>query len=176
MTYKECLIEQYTELAKISNSIFVGYNTKKGRGAGIFKNIPEDQLYETPVAENLMTGVAIGLSIEGYTPILYFERFNFILNALDSIVNHLDKFENLSYGEYKPKIIIRAVIGGKTTPFYTGSTHTQDFTEAIQHMVGFNVYKLPLDEQEIKLMFNNAKKAPRSTLLIEEKDLYEIQL
>lgn len=176
MTYKECLIEQYTELAKDPKAIFVGYNVKKGKGAGIYKNILENQLYETPVAENLMTGIAIGLSIEGYKPILYFERFNFILNALDAIVNHLDKFENLSYREYKPKVIIRAVIGGIKTPFYTGSTHTQDFYEAIRRMVNFSVYKLPLDVEEIKLMFENARRAPWSTLIVEEKDLYETVL
>jgi pyruvate dehydrogenase E1 component beta subunit len=176
MTYKECLIEQYTRLGNIPNSIFVGYNVKKGYGAGIFKNIPEEKLYEMPVAENLMAGVSIGLSIEGYMPILYFERFNFVLNALDSIVNHLDKFSKLSYGEYSPKVIIRVVIGGKNSPFYTGSTHTQDFYKAMQNMVNFSVYKLPTDAQEITTMFDNAIKAPWSTMIIEEKDLYDITL
>lgn len=173
MTYKECLIQGYEELAKDPKSIFVGYNVKVGKGAGIYKNIPEEKLFETPVAENLMTGIAIGLSIEGYKPILYFERFNFILNALDAIANHLDKFDNLSYGEYKPKVIIRAVIGGINTPFYIGSTHTQDFTEAIKRMVNFNVVKVPINAEVIKNIFTMAIYNDNSTLIIEEKDLYE---
>jgi pyruvate dehydrogenase E1 component beta subunit len=173
MTYKECLMQGYEELAKDPKSIFVGYNVKIGKGAGIYKNIPEDKLFETPVAENLMAGVAIGLSIEGYKPILYFERFNFILNALDAVVNHLDKFDNLSYGEYKPKVIIRAVIGGKNTPFYTGSTHTQDFTEALKHIVHFPVHKLPLNQMIIKNIFEVAYMSTESILIIEEKDLYD---
>jgi len=176
MTYKECIMRGYEELAKNPKSIFVGYNVKIGKGGGIFLNIPENKLFETPVAENLMTGIAIGLSIEGYLPILYFERFNFILNALDAIVNHLDKFESLSYGEYKPKVIIRAVIGGKNAPFYTGSTHTQDFTTAIRKMVNFNIIRLPLQELVISRMFEEAKISNKSVLIVEEKDLYDIIL
>jgi pyruvate/2-oxoglutarate/acetoin dehydrogenase E1 component len=176
MTYKECIMRGYESLSQDPKSIFVGYNVKVGRGGGMYKNIPEDKLFETPVAENLMTGIAIGLSIDGYNPILYFERFNFILNALDAIVNHLDKFESLSYGQYKPKVIMRAVIGGITTPFYTGSTHTQDFTKAIKEMVSFQVFKLSIYEKDINAVFDYASFSPKSILIIEEKDLYEKQL
>lgn len=170
--YKDAIKAELEKLAEYTPTIFVGYNVKKGRAGGMLVNVSEDKLFETPVAENLMSGIAIGLSLEGYLPILYFERFNFILNALDAIVHHLDKFEDLSYGEYKPKVIIRAVIGGVETPFYTGSTHTQDFTEAIKKMVTFNVVKLKPDYEFIKKTYEDAFNSDKSTLIIEEKDLY----
>ena len=174
--YKDVIRIEMEKLAKNPKTIFIGYNVKKGRAGGMLINVLEKQIFETPVAENLMAGIAIGLSIEGYLPILYFERFNFILNALDAIVNHLDKFEDLSYGEYKPKIIIRAVIGSIKTPFLTGSTHTQDFTEAIKKMVTFDVVKLPLNIKDIKKIYEDAYLSKKSTLIVEEKDLYNIQL
>jgi pyruvate/2-oxoglutarate/acetoin dehydrogenase E1 component len=170
--YKDAIRFEMEDLAKNPKTLFVGYNVKNGRAGGMLINVLDDQIIETPVAENLMAGIAIGLSIEGYLPILYFERFNFILNALDAIVNHLDKFEDLSHGEYKPKLIIRAVIGSIKTPFLTGSTHTQDFTEAMKHMVNFNVVKLPINYEGIKSIYANAKKSDKSTLIVEEKDLY----
>lgn len=174
--YKDAIRISMENLAKDPSTIFIGYNVKNGRAGGMLVNIPENQLFETPVAENLMAGIAIGLSIEGYKPVLYFERFNFILNALDAIVNHLDKFDNLSEGEYKPKVIIRVVIGGKTTPFLTGSTHTQDFTEAIKKMVDFDVIKLPLNVNDIINIYDNAQLSEKSLLIVEEKDLYNINV
>jgi len=176
MTYKESIIIATDKLAANPKTIFIGYNVVKGRANGTFKNVPEKQLYETPVAENLMAGIAIGLSLEDYLPVLYFERFNFILNALDSIVNHLDKFNDLSHGEYSPKVIIKAVVGGTKTPFFTGSTHTQDFTEAISKMVNFDVIKLPLNANKIAEIYKNAAESHKSTLIIEEVDLYNKEL
>jgi len=170
--YKDAIRIEMENLAKVPNSIFVGYNVRNGRAGGMLVNIPEEKIFETPVAENLMTGITIGLSIEGYLPILYFERFNFILNALDAIVHHLDKFKKLSHNEYAPKVIIRAVIGGAITPFLTGSTHTQDFAEAIRHMVNFPVIKLSTNYKEIKKIYSEAYTSDKSTLIIEEKDLY----
>lgn len=174
--YKDAIRLEMEKLAENPKTIFVGYNVKKGRAGGMLTNVPKNQIFETPVAENLMAGIAIGLSIEGYFPILYFERFNFILNALDAIVNHLDKIDDMSYGEFKPKVIIRAVIGAKTTPFLTGITHTQDFTEAIKKMVNFDVIKLPLNYNDIHLIYKNATLSEKSTLIVEEKDLYNINI
>jgi hypothetical protein len=178
LKYKDAIRLEMEKLAKDPKVVFMGYNVKYGSKAnGTLINVPDEQLIETPVAENLMLSSAIGMSMEGFLPVVYFERFNFILNALDSIVNHLDKIEGLSHGEFKPKLIIRAVIGGSKQPFFTGITHTQDFTEALKNLVDFDVVKLPVgtieDYQEIKRIFVRALESNKSTLIIEEKDEYE---
>jgi pyruvate/2-oxoglutarate/acetoin dehydrogenase E1 component len=108
---------------------FVGYGVRiGGRAQGTLKNVPDSQLIEMPVAENLMVGFAIGLALKGLKPVVFIERFDFILNALDAIVNHLDKIETISRGEFKPAMILRIVVGNKSKPLFTGETHTQDFT------------------------------------------------
>ena len=48
-------------------------------------------------------GIAIGLSMSGYIPICIFPRFNFLLSAINQIVNHLDKIKDYSDGEFNPK-------------------------------------------------------------------------
>ncbi len=180
ISYKEGIRLSMEMIAKEnSNAIFLGYNVKHGsKGDGAYVNIPEHQLFETPVAENLMMGIAIGLSLEGYLPIVYYERFDFILNALDAIVNHLDKIEKMSKGEFKPKVIIRAMIGGKKKPFFTGLTHIQDFTEAIRKMVNFQVWKIGenwknYDPRFTIELYKKALKINKSVLIIEEKDKYD---
>ena len=66
---------------------------------GTLKDVPDDQKIETPVAENLMVGLAIGMSFEGFKPVVYFERHDFMLVAADAISNHIDKIERISHGE-----------------------------------------------------------------------------
>lgn len=173
ITYKKAIDKSMELIGEDPDSIFIGYNVRYGSmGAGSFKNIPKHKLIETPVAENLMLSMAIGMSIEGFKPIVYYERFDFILNALDAMVNHLDKIESISKGEFKPKVIIRVVVGGKLTPFFTGPTHTQDFTSAITKMVNFPVVKLPDDPLKIEHLYEVAYQSDKSYLIIEEKDKY----
>ena len=69
-----------------------------------------------------MTGLTIGISFEDFLPVLYFERHDFMMVAADSIINHIDKIERISHGEFKPRIIIRAVTAD-AGPFYSGITH-----------------------------------------------------
>lgn len=165
------------ELSKQLNVIHVGYGLKYGgRAAGSLKNVPDNQIIETPVAENLMLGLAIGLSLTGKLPIVYYERFDFIMNAMDALVNHLDKIEKISYKEFKPKVIIRCVVGGKKSPFFTGVTHTQDFTNSLKNLLtNVNVVKL-VTPSMILPSFKEALLSEKSTIIVEEKDLYSVTI
>jgi pyruvate dehydrogenase E1 component beta subunit len=174
MLYKEALKFSMNSLAEVDKTLFIGYNTRFGRANGTLVDVPESQLIETPVAENLMMGMAIGLSLRGYNPVVYFERFDFILNAMDSIVNHLDKINELSNGQYHPKVIIRCVIGGKKNPLFTTPTHTQDFTKSISQMVNFPVVKLE-DFTDVIHWYHQAKYSKESMMLVEERDLYNVE-
>jgi pyruvate/2-oxoglutarate/acetoin dehydrogenase E1 component len=146
MTYKEELTAAMDALAADKRTRFIGYGVRYGgKAMGTLKNVPESQLIETPVAENLMVGLAIGMALAGLRPIVFIERFDFILNAADAIVNHLDKIERMSAAEFFPAVILRVVVGNKEKPLYTGETHTQDFTEAFRRMLKMPVISTPAD-------------------------------
>ena len=172
MLYKDALRSSMNELAKQEKTVFIGYNTKFTRANSTLIDIPENQLIETPVAENLMMGMAIGMSIRGYKPVVYIERFDFILNALDSIINHLDKIDSISNKEYSPKVIIRIVVGKKKEPLYSCITHTQDFTHPLSKMVSFPVIKLG-NSGTILHYYKRASEWKTSMILIEERDFYD---
>ncbi|MEK6913859.1 MAG: radical SAM protein [Nanoarchaeota archaeon] len=174
MKYKEAIKTSMEALAKEENTIFLGYNICFGTKAyGTLTDVPREKMIETPLAENLMAGLAIGLSLEGYFPVLFFERHDFMLIALDAIVNHLDKMEKLSHGEYKAPMIIRAVVGG-TKPLYPGIQHTQDFTEAFKKMINFPIYE-PKNSEEVIEAYKKAKESGKPAMIIERKDLYETE-
>jgi pyruvate dehydrogenase E1 component alpha subunit len=168
-SYKDAINIAMTELGQ-AGAVFIGYNVLKGDAMGTLKNVPAEQKLETPVAENLMAGLAIGMSFEGFIPVVYFERHDFMLGAMDAIVNHIDKIERISHGEYKVPVIIRA-IAADAGPFYSGITHSQDFTELLKSSVDFPVYD-PVDGEEVLTAFRSALASKRPAIIIERKSRY----
>lgn len=173
MNYKTEIQNAMTEISKDPKVMHIGYGVKVGgNAAGSLKFVSDSQKLETPVAENLMLGLAIGMSLEGFIPVVYYERFDFIMNAMDALVNHLDKIQKISKSEYNPKVIIRCVVGGKKSPFFTGVTHTQDFYIPLKQMLtNIDVVKIG-SVDSIKNIFMEALSSEKSTIIIEEKDRY----
>jgi pyruvate dehydrogenase E1 component alpha subunit len=168
-SYKDAVNIAMKELGDLG-AIFIGYNVARGDAMGTLKEVPADQKVETPVAENLMAGLAIGISFEGFLPVVYFERHDFMLVAMDAIVNHIDKIERISHGEYKVPVIIRAVTAD-AGPFYSGITHSQDFTNLLKTAVSFPVSD-PQNGREILGAFRDAVASERPAIIVERKSLY----
>lgn len=172
-SYKDQLTAANTELAADPRTIFLGYGITKSHALGTLKNVSPAQLLEMPVAENLMVGAALGLSLAGRLPVVYIERCDFLLNALDAIVNHLNAIPITSRGEFRPAVILRIVVGNREKPLFTGHTHTQDFSEALRSMVDFPIWTLHTAER-VSSFYGYARReqlAGTSTALFEYKDL-----
>ena len=79
-------------------------------------------------------GMSIGMALNGFVPITCYPRFDFLICAMNQIVNHLDKIRVMSRNEIKPKVIIRTSIGPKK-PLDGGPQHTQDYTSIFKKML-----------------------------------------
>lgn len=167
-SYKKTIEDAMNNIAE-NNGIFIGYNVKNGNAMGSLKNVPDSQKIETPVAENLMVGLAIGMSFEGYRPVVYFERHDFMLVAMDAIGNHLNHIERMSHGEYKCPVILKTVVAD-SGPFYSGPTHSQDFTTTIRELVNFAVFD-PENNEDIARAYSWANNSSRPTMIVERKSL-----
>ncbi len=135
--------------------------------------VAPEKLIELPVAEEMQMGMCNGLALTGYVPVSIYPRWNFLLLAVNQIVNHLDKLPVISCGGYRPKVIIRTGIGS-VRPLNPQHQHTGDFTEAFQQMCE-TIEVIRLDEPE--QVFPAYKKAleredGRSTLIVEVMDHY----
>jgi pyruvate/2-oxoglutarate/acetoin dehydrogenase E1 component len=123
-----------------------------------------------PVAENLLLGSAIGMALTGLKPVVFIERMDFLMNCMDALVNHLDKINEISLGEFNPKVIIRCIVGNKKKPLYTGATHTQDFSAALKEMLQWiAVYEVK--EDYVESSYQIATRRSGSSILVEYKDL-----
>lgn len=152
---------------------FYGYGMRKGGAMGTLAGVKPEQIVETPVAENLMVGLAIGAALTGLRPVVYFERADFLLCGADAIVNHLDKLAVMSRGEFKPGVIIRVTVGNQAKPLFTGATHVQDFSDAFRSMVRMPVCNLIHDSQteDVYWSAHEAMTRGESTTIFEYKDL-----
>jgi pyruvate/2-oxoglutarate/acetoin dehydrogenase E1 component len=174
MTYKESLTAAMSALAADPLTRFVGYGMAKGGALGTLRHVPREQIVETPVAENLLLGVATGLSLAGLRPVAYIERMDFLLNALDCLVNHLDKAANLSRGEFTPAVIVRITVGNHTKPLFTGPPHVQDFSLALRWMLKETPVIQLEAADDIAGIYAAAREQQlrgESTVLVEYKDL-----
>ena len=178
MKYKEELIKSMEWLAKKNNTLFIGQSVSYS-GNAIFNtlsSIPNSKKLEMPVCEEMQMGMSIGLSLEGFTPISCFPRFDFLLLAVNQLVNHLDKFSVMTNYKYNPNVIIRTAIGSKK-PLNGGVQHTQNYTKIFEKfLTNINVVLL----NETSEIFPSFKKAynsldKRSSLIIEWGDYYNIK-
>ncbi len=162
-------------LSEDSKSVFIGQAVEVP-GTAMFntlKNIDKNKLIELPVAEEMQMGITVGLALNGNIPISIFPRWNFLLYAINQLVNHLDKVNIMSNNGFKAKAIIRTGIGSQR-PLHPQYQHIGDFTEAIKKMcTTIDVIKLNEPED----IFPSYKKAliredGKSTLLVEYGDYY----
>jgi len=163
-------------LAEDRQTIFLGQGVGTIGGTSMtdtFKNVPEHQRLEFPVAEDLQMGTATGLSLMGFVPVCVFPRWNFVMVAMNSLVNHLDRLSLYSDGGYKPKVIIR-VGAPHTHPLDAGPQHGDDFTVPIRMMLKtINVVTLDTPGS-IMRGYEEAYRSSRSTILVEYTKNYGV--
>lgn len=173
MRYKEELIKSMKWLGEKENTLFLGQATACSGHAisGTLTEVPEDKLIELPVMEEVQMGMCAGLSLEGYVPVSIYPRFNFMMLAVNQLINHIDKMKHMSKGKLIPKVIVRVAVGARK-PLDGGLQHTQDFTEAIKSMVTDTEVVELIEPEQIYPAFKDAYKRDGSTILIEWGDFY----
>lgn len=141
-------------------------------GNAIFKtlvSVPAEKKLELPVAEDMQLGLSIGLSLNGITPISIFPRMDFLMCAMNQLVNHLDKIEEM--GAFSPTVLVRVAVGS-TKPLYPGPQHCGDYTAMLKYALK-NVKIYPLyDPSEILETYKKVYEEDRSAVMIEYQDLY----
>jgi len=177
ISYKEEL-QRATNLLGENGYLFFGQNMRFG-GTSMYhmiKHLPEAQRIEIPVFEDIQMGMSIGLALNGIKVCSVFPRMDFIILAINQIVNHADRVRLMSDGQFKLKgLIIRTAIGS-VSPLMPGEQHSGDYCDGIQQMCKeIKVIKLKKAEQ-IYSAYENAINSDIPTILVEIPDLYNSEL
>ena len=136
-------------------------------------DVPRDRLIELPVAEEMQMGMTTGMALTGLIPVSIFPRWNFLLCAINQLVNHLDKVQAMSNGGFPSKAIIRTGIGSER-PLHPQHQHIGDFTEAIRSMCTTIVVVRLEEPSDIFSAYQEAllRSDGKSTILVEYGDYY----
>jgi pyruvate/2-oxoglutarate/acetoin dehydrogenase E1 component len=175
MKYKEEIDRSMDWLSTKPNTLFMGQAIGFSGHAisNTMKNVPQDKRVELPVFEEIQLGIATGMALEGWVPVTCYPRFDFFILSLNQLVNHLDKMQDMSNGDMRPKVIIRVAVGSKI-PFSAGPQHTQNHTDAIRKMLTeIEVVEIK-EPEEIFEAFKKAyeREDGKSTLIIEYSEFY----
>src|SRR3990167_5803048 len=177
LNYKEELQKATDMLAK-NGYIFMGQNMRFG-GTSMYhmvKHLPENQRIELPVLEEMQMGMSIGMTLEGLKICSIYPRMDFLILAVNQIVNHADKIRLMSDRQFKLKgLIIRTAVGS-TKPLFSGEQHSGDYCEALSLMCkDILVVKLTRAE-DIVPIYKMAMNSETPTIIVEVPDLYNEDL
>ena len=103
---------------------------------GLLDKFGPDRVRDTPLAESMIAGLAIGMAIEGLKPVAEFQFMGFIYPALDQIINHAARIRNRTRGKMHCPVVFRTPYGcGIRAP-----EHHSESTEALfAHIPGLRV-------------------------------------
>ena len=102
----------------------------------LHKEYGEDRVFDTPLSENALTGVAIGAALSGMRPVYMHNRPDFLLLAMDQIVNHASKWNYMFGGHISIPMVIWAAVG---RGWGGAAQHTQTLQGLFTHVPGLRL-------------------------------------
>ena len=103
---------------------------------GLHKKYGEDRVFDTPLSENALTGVVTGAALTGMRPVYMHNRPDFLLLAMDQIVNHASKWSYMFGGCIHVPIVMWAAVG---RGWGGAAQHTQALQALFMHVPGLRL-------------------------------------
>lgn len=115
ISYLQALNEAMAEEMRRDSTVFIlGEDVRIGafgQTSGLAKEFGPERVINTPIAENAITGVAMGAAMFGMRPILELMFCDFAMLAMDEICNQLGQWRYVSGGQYHIPVTIRTAVG-----------------------------------------------------------------
>jgi pyruvate dehydrogenase E1 component beta subunit len=101
----EYLLENYPEVFVIGQGLWSPWYVGNSM-TDLDKKFGIERVIDTPVSESACTGAAVGASLAGMKPIVVHPRMDFMLYAMDAIVNQAAKWSHMLGGQAHPGVSI----------------------------------------------------------------------
>lgn len=139
--------------------------------AGLLKEFGEKRVIDTPIAEEVIVGVGIGAAMLGLRPVAEIMTINFVLVAMDQVVNHAAKIRYMFGGEVGVPLVIRTPGGGGQQ---LTAQHSQSLEVMFAHVPGLKVVA-PSSPRDAKGMLKAAIRDDNPIMFIENISLYNVR-
>ncbi|WP_206542612.1 alpha-ketoacid dehydrogenase subunit beta [Leucobacter chromiiresistens] len=135
---------------------------------GLTERFGESRCFDTPLAESGIVGTAVGMAMNGMTPVVEMQFDAFALPAFEQVVSHVAKLGNRTRGDLRMPLVIRIPYGGGIG----GVEHHCDSSEAYYaHTPGLTVVS-PSTPQDAYSLLRAAIASPDPVIFMEPKKLY----
>lgn len=163
------------ELSNDPNVVLFGEDVGKNGGVfratvGLQAKHGEMRVIDTPLAENMIAGLAVGLSTQGIKAIAEFQFMGFIYAAIDQLISHASRMRNRTRGKLTCPLVLRAPYGGGIH----APEHHSESTEAIfAHIPGIRVV-IPSTPATAYGLLLAAIRDPDPVVFLEPKRIYRL--
>ena len=130
-----------------------------------------DRVMDMPLSENGVTGVCIGAAVTGMRPIMVHQRMDFVLLAIDELVNNAAKWHYIFGGRSGVPLVIRLIIG---RGWGQGAQHSQNFQALFAHIPGLKVV-MPSTPYDAKGLLISSVEDNNPVIFIEHRWLYDME-
>ncbi len=189
LKFNEAILEATDQLLELDKNVFViglGINDPKaifGTNLGLKDKYSTERVMDMPASENAMTGIVIGSAVMGLRPIMIHQRADFLLLALDQIINNASKWHYMFGSKMKVPLVFRLLIG---KGWGQGAQHSQSLHGLFSYIPGIKIV-MPSTPYDAKGLLISAVKDNNPVIYIEHrwmhntfgevpKEMYEVEI
>lgn len=149
----------------------VGHNGGVFRATeGLQQRFGNERVMDTPLAEIVIAGMAIGMAAQGMRPIAEIQFMGFIYSTVDQIINHAARLRNRTRGRITVPMVLRAPFGGG---IHAPEHHSESTEAMFAHMPGLRVV-IPSSPQRAYGLLLAAIRNPDPVIFLEPKRIYRM--
>ncbi len=174
-TYRDAIKEALREEMKRDERVFIlGEEVGVWGGTyavtrGLYDEFGEKRVRDTPIAEAVIVGAAVGAAMGGLRPVAELMTINFSLIAIDQIINNAAKIHYMFGGQIRAPVVIRTPAGWGQL----AATHSQSFEAWYASLPGL-VVAMPGTPYDAKGMLKAAIRSENPVMFIEHSRLYGV--
>lgn len=163
------------EMAQDEDIVIFGEDVGKNGGVfratvGLQERFGERRVFDSPLAESMIAGLAVGMSLQGLKPVAEFQFMGFMYPALNQIISHAARMRNRTRGRLHCPLVFRAPYGGGIR----APEHHCESTEALfAHIPGLQVV-IPSSPKRAYGLLLAAMRNPDPVIFLEPGRIYRL--
>src|SRR4029453_19373333 len=140
----------------------------QGSTRGLLEQFGPQRVFNTPLSEDAMTGVAIGAAMAGFRPVHVHIRMDFLMLCMNQLVNMAAKPHYMWRGAIRVPMVVRSMIGKS---WGQGAQHSQGLHAMFMHVPGLKVFA-PSNAYDAKGCMIAAIRDDNPVIFVEHRLLY----
>jgi pyruvate/2-oxoglutarate/acetoin dehydrogenase E1 component len=171
--YKDALTKSMTFLGEKEDTMFIGQQLlwHGNPMSTTIGDVPKNKMIELPVMEESQMGMSLGMAMAGDFVITFYPRWDFLVCATSQLVNHVDKINLMSGGEWNPNMIIR--LGkGSDKPLDPGHQHRGNYLGEFKSMCPNVRFWDLLSYDSIEYVYRKCYSQGGINVIVEYPELY----